>query len=470
MTVAQARIEVLEKFGFKPTEDQSEALDRLLTFLSDRSDGQIFVLRGYAGTGKTSLVSALIRFLDDHRYPCTLMAPTGRAAKVLAAASGHPSTTIHKKIYRQKAVSGTADGFSLGENLFDHALFIVDEASMISNGGEEAALFGSGRLLDDLIRYVYNGRHCRLLLMGDTAQLPPVGKTLSPALDEDVLASMGFEVRGMELRQVLRQAEGSLLLDNATRLRESISEGDVDGLPLLQTNQRDVVRLQGEELIERIARSYEEVGMDECRIVCRSNKRAVLFNQGIRSQILYKEEELSTGDLLLVAKNNYFWSEPYPEVPFIANGDLVEVVKVHRTREMYGFRFADLSVRFPETSWEMEVKVILDSLTAEAPALDAASQERLYEAVLEDYADCRNRKELYEKLRKDPWFNALQVKYGYAMTCHKSQGGQWKHIFLDQGWVTDDMMGLEYYRWLYTALTRATEKVWLVNFDDKFFG
>ncbi len=468
MSIEEVRKEVLDRFGFKPTDDQFEALDRLLSFLSSRTHQEVFILRGYAGTGKTTLVSALIRFLDEKSYPCILMAPTGRAAKVLASYSNHPATTIHKKIYRQKTVDGSNDCFSLSDNIEDHALFFVDEASMISNGGEDSSLFGSGQLLDDLLRFVYSGPHCKLVLMGDTAQLPPVGKSLSPALDDEYLKSLGFEVRSMELREVLRQSEGSSLLENATRLRSAIADGQVDDLPTLRTNKLDVIRLQGEELIERITQSYNEVGMDECRIVCRSNKRAVLYNKGIRASILYKEEELSTGDLLLVAKNNYFWSQPYKEVPFIANGDLIEVVKVRRTLEMYGFRFADLLVRFPETDWEMEVRVLLDSLTAEAPALDATSQERLYQAVLQDYSDCRNRKDLFENLRKDPWFNALQVKYGYAMTCHKSQGGQWKHIYLDQGWVTDEMMGLEYYRWLYTALTRATEKVYLVNFDDKF--
>lgn len=468
MSLEEVRQAVLERFGFIPTDDQSQALDRILAFLSSRTHEEVFILRGYAGTGKTTLISALIRFLDEKNYPCILMAPTGRAAKVLAAYSNHPATTIHKKIYRQKSVNGTYDGFSLSDNIEDHAIFLVDEASMISNSGEDASFFGSGQLLNDLLRYVYSGPHCKLVLMGDTAQLPPVGKSLSPALDDEYLRSLGFEVRSMELKEVLRQAEGSLLLDNATCLRTAIANHLVEELPTLRVNKTDVIRLQGEELIEHITQSYNEAGMDECRIVCRSNKRAVQYNLGIRSTILYKEEELSTGDMLLVAKNNYLWSQPYREVPFIANGDLIEVVKVRKTLEMYGFRFADLQVRFPETDWEMEVRVLLDSLTAEAPALDAASQDRLYQAVLEDYSYCRSRKELFENLRKDPWFNALQVKYGYAMTCHKSQGGQWKHIYLDQGWMTDDMMGIEYYRWLYTALTRATEKVYLVNFDDKF--
>ena len=470
MNFASIRAQILTLFGFEPTTDQAQALDALLAFMASREDHEVFVLKGYAGTGKTSLVSAVIRFLDSRQVPCVLMAPTGRAAKVFAAYSGHPATTIHKKIYRQKVVDGSYGGFVPAENLHDHAFFFVDETSMISNSQEDASMFGSGRLLDDLLRYVYCGRHCKLILMGDTAQLPPVGRPLSPALDRRELEAFGMKVDMYELTQVLRQETGSLLLENATRLRTAIADGEVESLPQLLINRQDVQRLQGEDLIEQITASYQEVGMEECKIVCRSNKRAVLFNQGIRSRILYREEELSSGDLLLVARNNYFWSQPFKEIPFIANGDLIEVVRVRHQMEMYGLRFADLEVRFPEMQWEMEVRVILDSLTAEAPDLGASAQQRLYQAVMEDYADCRSKKELYENLRKDPWLNALQVKYGYAMTCHKAQGGQWRHIYLDQGWVTAEMMGVEYYRWLYTALTRATEKVWLVNFRDEFIA
>lgn len=468
MIFTEIRAQILVFFGFEPTSDQASALDALLRFMASREDHEVFVLKGYAGTGKTSLISALIRFLDSRQVPCVLMAPTGRAAKVFASYSGHPATTIHKKIYRQRVVDGSYGGFVPAENLQDHAFFFVDETSMISNSQEDASMFGSGRLLDDLLRYVYCGRHCKLILLGDTAQLPPVGRPLSPALDRRELESFGMRVHMYELTQVVRQEEGSLLLGNATELRQAICEDRVRELPRLRVNRRDVLRLQGEDLIDSLTASYQEVGLEECKIVCRSNKRAVMFNQGIRSRILYKEEDLSSGDLLLVAKNNYFWSQPYKEIPFIANGDLVEVVRVRRHLEMYGFRFADVEVRFPETKWEMEVRVILDSLTAESPDLGTTAQQRLYQAVLEDYADCRSKKELYENLRKDPWFNALQVKYGYAMTCHKAQGGQWRQIYLDQGWVTEEMMGVEYYRWLYTALTRATEKVWLINFRDEF--
>lgn len=470
MNFEQIKAQVLQIFGFEPTTDQNQAIDAILQFLLSREDDEVFVLKGYAGTGKTTLVSALIKLFDRMKVPSVLMAPTGRAAKVFASYSHHPATTIHKKIYRQKMVTGTYGGFSLGENLHDHCIFFVDEASMIGNSAEDASMFGSGRLLEDMLKYIYCGRHCKLVLMGDTAQLPPVGRDLSPALDKDYLQQLGFQVNMVELRQVLRQQGDSLLLENATALRENITEQMVFDLPQIAVNKLDVIRLPGEDLVDTISASYHQVGMDECKIICRSNKRAVLFNQGIRARVLYKEDELSSGDLLMVAKNNYFWSQPYKEIPFIANGDLLEVLRVRRSMEMYGFRFADLEVRLMDSDCEMSVRVLLDALTAEAPALDAASQERLYQSVLEDYADCRSKKELYENMRKDPWFNALQVKYGYAMTCHKSQGGQWKHIFLDQGYVQEDWMGLDYYRWLYTAMTRATEKIYLVNFQDEFIA
>ncbi len=470
MNFGQIKAQVLQEFGYEPTTDQMKALEAMLAFLMSRQDDGIFVLKGYAGTGKTSLISSVVRVLHTLKVPLCLMAPTGRAAKVFSSYSGLMATTIHKKIYRQKMVTGSDEGFVLGENLQDYCIFFVDEASMIGNSGEDASMFGSGRLLEDMLRYIYCGRHCRLVLMGDTAQLPPVGRELSPALDANCLQSLGFQVEMIELREVVRQQQMSLLLANATALRRAIADLDVRALPQIKVNKGDVVRLQGEDMVDAISESYHQVGMDECKIICRSNKRAVLFNQGIRSRVLYKEDELSSGDLLMVARNNYFWSQEYKELPFIANGDLLEVLRVRRSMEMYGFRFADLDVRFMDSQWEMQVRVLLNALTAQAPALDAPSQQALYQAVVEDYADCHSKKDLYENLRKDPWLNALQVKYGYAMTCHKSQGGQWKHIFLDQGYVQEDMMGLDYYRWLYTALTRATEKVWLVNFQDEFIA
>jgi len=278
-----------------------------------------------------------------------------------------------------------------------------------------------------------------------------------------------MEAIGIELTQVLRQAGDSGILQNATALREHIRNDKVKELPQLQINKLDVLRLGGDELMDALTASYAKVGIEESKIVCPSNKRAVLFNKGIRNSVLYKEDEITSGDYLLVAKNNYLWSEPYQEIPFIANGDLVEVVRVRKNYEMYGFRFADMEVRFPEYNWELEVRVLLDSLSAESPALDRPSQERLYQEVVQDYLpQCKTKRELYRALKTDPWLNALQVKYGYAFTCHKAQGGQWKDVFLDQGYVTEERMGLDYYRWLYTAMTRATERIFLVNFKDEF--
>ena len=463
------KTKILEFFPYTPTSDQHKALDLCLKFFTRAGQQEVLLLKGYAGTGKTALISAVVRFLTENKQSCVLMAPTGRAAKVFASYSGHAATTIHKKIYRQKVVDGGYSGFDLNDNLHENTLFFVDEASMISNENPEGSFFGSGRLLDDLLRYVYSGNHCRLIMMGDTAQLPPVGSAYSPALDQSNLEALGMQVSAVEFTQVVRQEQHSLLLDNATALRQALAENRVSDIPVLNTGKKtDVLRIQGEDLIDALQSAYDRCGMDECKIICRSNKQAVRYNQGIRSRIFYKEEELSTGDLLLVAKNNYFWSQPFKEIPFIANGDLIEVRRVRKITELYGFRFADLEVRFPETDWEMEVKVILDSLVSEAPALDQAARQKLYEAVLLDYADVGSKKALYAKLRMDPWFNALQVKYGYAMTCHKAQGGQWKEIFLDQGWLAPEMLGAEYYRWLYTAMTRAVEKIHLVNFKEEY--
>jgi len=459
-------MQITTYFPFEPTVEQTEALNRLSTYLLTGDDTDVFLLKGYAGTGKTSLISALIRYLQANQLDCVLMAPTGRAAKVLASYSGHPAFTIHKTIYRK--ATGENGAFSLNWNRHRNAVFIVDEASMIANETGENAQFGSGHLLEDLLEFVFLGDHCRLILMGDTAQLPPVGQALSPALDPERLRVLGMEAQGMELTQVLRQAGDSGVLRNATALRYAIRFDEVKRFPRLKVNKVDVIRLAGDELSDVLSASYDQVGSEESKVICVSNKRAVLFNKGIRASVLYKEDELTTGDSLLVGRNNYLWSDPYPEIPFIANGDLVEVVRVRKQYEMYGFRFADVEVRFPDYDWELEVSVLLDALEAEAPALDGPRQERLYQAVVEDYAPTHTSKRaLFQALRKDPWLNALQIKYGYAFTCHKAQGGQWKHVFIDQGYMTEERLGLDYYRWLYTALTRATERVYLVNFNEE---
>ena len=479
---------IKENFGFVPTTEQSEVIHKMGQFLTSRHDMELFLLRGYAGTGKTTLVGALVKTLMELKQPVVLMAPTGRAAKVFSSYAGCPASTIHKRIYRQKTITD-ADSFSLNVNLSKHTLFIVDEASMISNEGLSSSTFGTGRLLDDLIQYVYSGEGCRLMLMGDTAQLPPVGDEESPALMPSVLASYGLQVYEHTLTQVMRQLSESGILYNATMIRcklmelngaempdfvSSYSDASAGSSPASVIDYRafsDVCRLPGDELVESLTTAYSHWGVDDCMIICRSNKRANIYNQGIRNMILYREEELSTGDRIMVVKNNYYWIERLVReqhqaqpLSFIANGDIAVVRRVRRTRELYGFRFADVLLSFPDyDDYELETTVLLDTLHSESPSLTREESNRLFEAVMEDYADISQKKERYKQLREDPHFNALQIKYAYAVTCHKAQGGQWSAIYLDQGYLPPETSATDYYRWLYTAFTRATEQVYLVN-------
>ena len=461
--------QIKTNFPYKPTFEQEKVVKILADFLFCRKTDSLFLLKGYAGTGKTSLIGALVKTLDQLEQKCILMAPTGRAAKVFSHYAGHPAYTIHKKIYRQKSFSNEIDNFSMNDNLHQHTLFIVDEASMIANEGLSGSMFGTGRLLDDLIQYVYSGQGCRLMLIGDTAQLPPVGEEESPALSADVLKGYGLEVYEGLLTEVVRQLQDSGILWNATELRRYIAEEDFFTLPPIKVEGfPDIKVIPGNELIEAISDSYDHVGMDETIVVCRSNKRANIYNKGIRNTILYREEELETGDLLMVAKNNYFWTEGCKEIDFIANGDIAVVRRVRREREMYGFRFADVLLRFPDyDDMELEVKLLLDTLHTETPALPKEMNDKLFYSVLEDYADISVKRERMKKMKADPHYNALQVKYAYAVTCHKAQGGQWKRVFLDQGYMTEDMLSPDYFRWLYTAFTRATETLYLVNWPKE---
>ena len=461
--------QIKTNFPYKPTFEQENVVKILADFLFCRKMDVLFLLKGYAGTGKTSLIGALVKTLDQLEQKCVLLAPTGRAAKVFSHYAGHPAYTIHKKIYRQKTFSNEMDNFSINDNLHQHTLFIVDEASMIANDGLSGSMFGTGRLLDDLIQYVYSGQGCRLMLIGDMAQLPPVGEEESPALSADVLNGYGLEVHEAMLTEVVRQLSDSGILWNATELRRYISEEDFFTLPMVKVDGfPDVKVIPGNELIEAIGDSYDRVGMDETIVVCRSNKRANIYNKGIRNTILYREEELETGDLLMVAKNNYFWTEGCKELDFIANGEIAEVRRVRREREMYGFRFADVVLRFPDyDELELEATVLLDTLHTESPALPKEMNDKLFYAVLEDYSDITIKRERMKKMKSDPYYNALQVKYAYAVTCHKAQGGQWKRVFLDQGYMTEDMLSPDYFRWLYTAFTRATETLYLVNWPQE---
>ena len=458
------------KMVFEPTGDQSEAIEGLSRYVcGDGGDG-IFVLRGYAGTGKTTLVAALVKVLASLNIRTVLMAPTGRAAKVLASYSGMPAYTIHRTIYRQRSGYGAA--FSIAPNLFKDAFFIVDEASMISQSSGEMSAFGSGRLLDDLVQYVFSGTDCHLVLVGDAGQLPPVGSAFSPALDAGELGCYGFGVGEASLGEVVRQAEGSGILSNATMLRRLVEQT----LPnqrvtpqLTVRNYSDIMRISGAELLEALEQSYDTVGVSETLVVTRSNKYANVYNNGIRSRIFWREESLTVGDIVMIVKNNYFYAKDIEKLDFIANGDTAEVVRIGRHEELYGFHFINVDLRFTDyDNLELSVKVIQESLQSEGPSLTQNEADTLYKNVCEDYAGM-SKSEMYKELKNNEYFNALQIKFAYAVTCHKSQGGQWKNVFIDNGYLTDDMLDREYLRWLYTALTRATQKVYLVNFNDKFF-
>ena len=484
-------------FKHKPTKEQEKAIFLLADFLLSRERDALFLLKGYAGTGKTSLLAALVQTLGQLQQRVMLLAPTGRAAKVLSSYAGVPAYTIHRKIYRQKSIT-EMDVFQNDVNLRQDTLFIVDEASMIANDSHERTIFGSGRLLDDLLQYVYSCEGCRLVLVGDTAQLPPVGEEESPALSRTMLEGYGMVVTELQLTEVVRQLEESGILWNATMLRGLIQNDEMYAFPKLRGKTFPDVRvLPGDELIEALEQSYRNYGTDGTIVVTRSNKRANIFNNGIRARILDHEEELSSGDLVMVAKNNYYWTaSPDPsqggvnrgdKAPspservgerlfppseglgssFIANGDVAVVRRLRNERSFYGFRFADATLQFPDyDNTEMDVTVLLDTLQSEAPALTREQQEALFQGVWDDYPELTNRRDRMKRLRQDPYYNALQIKYAYAVTCHKAQGGQWEHVYIDQGYITEEMLSPDYFRWLYTAITRATEQVYLVNWPD----
>ena len=461
--------QIKENFPYQPTLEQEKVIKSLSDFLFLPKNETVFLLKGYAGTGKTSLFSALVKTLDQLQQKCVLLAPTGRAAKVFASYAGHPAYTIHKKIYRQQTVAADMGSFSLNDNLAKHTLFIVDEASMISNMGLTGSAFGTGCLLDDLINFVYSGEGCRLMLMGDTAQLPPVGEELSPALFADALRGYGLQVFEETLTQVVRQGQESGILWNATVLRQLITSGDTFSLPKIKIEGfADIKVLPGNELIAQLEECYQRDGEDETIVVCRSNKRANIYNNGIRSQILWRESELEGGDRLMVAKNNYFWTQHHSQIDFIANGEMAVVRRLRNERRLYGFRFADVSLLFPDyTDVEVEATVLMDTLHSESPSLTKEENERLFNEVLEDYADISQKRDRLKKLKEDAYYNALQVKYAYAITCHKAQGGQWKNVFLDQGYMPEESQTPDYFQWLYTAFTRATGTLYLVNYPKE---
>lgn len=482
MVVDELKYKILQQFGFPPTQEQANALDVFARFLTDRNPQVVMILRGSAGTGKTSLSGAIVRTLQAIRQKVMLLAPTGRAAKVFSRNSGTPAYTIHRRIYREKSFSGVDGQFNLNDNLFTDTLFMVDEASMVANMGLGGMNFGSGCLLDDLVHFVYQGRNDRLMLIGDKAQLPPVGEEESPALNAAMLQGYGLTVYECDLNEVLRQSEQSGILYNATMIRQMITHDDITQLPKIRfTGFSDIKPMPGAELIEALADSYHHVGLDDTIVVTRSNKRANIFNQGIRNMVLDREEELSQGDILMIVKNNYYWMEEERkkikekdnqvqsnDIPaFLANGDRAKVLKVRRRIDLYGFRFATLLLQFPDYgNYELEATVLLDTLTSEAPALTHEQQEQLFRQIEEDYQDVPLKADRMKAIRQDQFYNALQVKFAYAVTCHKAQGGQWAHVYVDQGYMTDDMLTPDYIHWLYTAFTRATEMLYLVNWPE----
>lgn len=464
---------VVAAFGFEPTAEQSAAIAVFARFMTSGADRPAMVMCGSAGTGKTSLSAAMVKALVRLKQRVVLLAPTGRAAKVLSMNAGLPAFTIHRRIYRQKTFTGDMTGFSLNFNKQRDTLFLVDEASMVANDSFSCGAspgFGSGCLLDDLMEFVYSGDNCRLMLVGDRAQLPPVGEEESPALMTEALAGRYFlDMHSAELHEVLRQAAGSGILYNASVIRQMITHDDITHLPKIRFRGfADIQIVRGDELIEQLAGSYSEVGADETMVVTRSNKRAVIYNNGIRGMVLGREEELTPGDMLMAVRNNYYWVEQNKlenrAFTFIANGDRARVRRVRNIRELYGFRFADLILEFPDYDGEeIEATVLIDSLQSESPSLTREQSERLFSGVLADYADLPHKGDRMAHVRSDKYYNALQVKFAYAVTCHKAQGGQWAHVYVDQGYMTDDMLTPDYIHWLYTAFTRATEKLYLVN-------
>ena len=461
-----------QNFLFQPTVKQNLFFQKIADFLIATSNDEIFVLKGYAGTGKTTIISTVINHLEAINMKCVLLAPTGRAAKVISNYSGKPAYTIHKRIYFPKKSKSGGVSFTLQQNKFKNTIFIVDESSMISDTSQDSKLYENGSLLDDLFFYVEAGKNCKLLLVGDTAQLPPVNMTISPALDINTL-SLHYQknVQHIELDEVMRQAETSGILYNATQLRDLLDSHFIDTFQFNLTGFKDIVRLQdGYDIQDAIHGAYDNYGLEDTVFIVRSNKRANQYNQQIRTSILSKESELSTGDYLMVVKNNYFWLKEESEAGFIANGDIIEILEIRKIQELYGFKFATVKIRmvdYPNQA-PFDTILMLDTITSESPSLTYEQSNQLYQEVLLDYEDERQQYKKLQKVKENEYFNALQVKFSYAITCHKSQGGQWKTVFVEQPYLPDGI-DVDYVRWLYTAITRAQEKLYLIGFKDEFF-
>ena len=463
--------QIYSKFSFTPTKGQNKIIENLANWISEPEYDSVFILNGYAGTGKTTLISAFATTLAELRIKPILLAPTGRAAKVVAQMTGMPAHTIHKKIYRQKSLADAEARFLLNFNKEKDAVFIVDEASMIADYSMDGSVFGSGSLLDDLFEYVRSGERCRVMFVGDAAQLPPVGHDLSPALNPERMKVYG-PVIYETLDEVVRQQMDSGILFNATMVRCMLDAGIYE-IPLFDTSFPDFEAISGAEVLERVEECYSRYGRDDVIVITRSNKRANRFNEGIRRLTLCAEEAIESGDMLMVVKNNYHFTEREEDckIDFVANGDTARLMRIRRYHDLYGFRFADAVLRFADyDDYELDCKILLDTLTSEAPALTAEQNKSLFTAIEEDYLDVTSKRERYKKIREDSYYNAMQVKFGYAVTCHKAQGGQWSAVFVDKMLFGDEEISRDMLRWLYTAITRATEKLYLVNFDDRFFA
>lgn len=462
--------QIYAKISFDATVSQKKVVENLSEYLSSPDYSSIFILNGYAGTGKTTLIAALVQVLRAMNIPCVLLAPTGRAAKVLAQYSGTEAHTIHKRIYRQRTNADYESKYSLDINREKGCVFIVDETSMLSDSTPDGQIFGSGSLLEDLITYVRSGRQCRLILVGDDAQLPPVGADRSPALDAAAMRSYG-EVVYSSMTDVVRQDAASGILRNATALRQMLERGEVE-VPHIDLNYPDIESIGGGEFLECLEDAYARYGRDETIVITRSNKRANRFNEGIRRYILSAEEQIESGDRLMVVKNNYYYTERMEKSPmsFIANGDIALLKRIRRFEDFYGFHFADAILSFGDYGdTEIECKILLDTLSSESPSLTREQSRQLFDEVEKDYMDTASRLKRFRQIRENPHYNAFQVKFAYAVTCHKAQGGQWRAVFVDRCLFGDEPMTRDMLRWLYTAVTRATEKLYLVNFDERFF-
>jgi ATP-dependent exoDNAse (exonuclease V) alpha subunit len=464
---------VLQKrFPFAPTYKQDIFFQKIAIFLTEPANDTIFVLKGYAGTGKTTVISTIVNNLGDINKKFVLLAPTGRAAKVIANYSNTPAFTIHKKIYFPKKSSGGGVAFTKQQNKHKNTIFIVDEASMISDSNSDSKMYDNGSLLDDLISYVYSGTNCKMILLGDTAQLPPVNLDISPALDTHTLGiHYGKEIEHIELDEVMRQEESSGILFNATELRELLKESFITEFRFNVKRFKDIVRLtDGYDIQDAINSAYSNYSIEDTAFIVRSNKRANQYNEQIRTRILFKESELSAGDFLMVVKNNYFWLQEKDEAGFIANGDIIEVLELFGIKELYGFNFAKVKIRmvdYPDQK-PFETVLILDTIKSESPSLTYEESNRLYEEVMKDYENETTKYKKFQKVKENEYFNGLQVKFSYAITCHKSQGGQWDTVFIEQPYLPNGI-DRDYIRWLYTAMTRAKNKLYLIGFKDESF-